>query len=302
MLERGRLLVIDYGSTTPQLAARPITEWLRTYRAHDRGGPPLAAPGSQDITCEVAVDQLAAVEPPAVEATQAEWLRRHGIDELVDEGRRIWADGAHAPDLAAIRDRAPRRAYRVVYGIFALGWRGSGQHWRHYRVVYGLLAGLATPLVLSVHSVVSSDFAITLVPGWHSTIFPPYFVAGAIFSGFAMVLTLMIPIRSVFALKDVITERHLEAVAKLTLVTGWLVAYSYVVENFLAWYSGDEYERAVFLHDRLTGPYAWAVWTIYAVNFLVPATFLVKRWRRSTAWLDFRAHCTTDLKNLRKPR
>ncbi len=106
VIERGRLLVLDYGSNTPQLAARPITEWLRTYRAHDRGGPPLAAPGSQDITCEVAVDQLAAVEPPAVEATQAEWLRRHGIDELVDEGRRIWADGAHAPDLAAIRGRS----------------------------------------------------------------------------------------------------------------------------------------------------------------------------------------------------
>src|SRR5690606_8278444 len=127
---------------------------------------------------------------------------------------------------------------RVVYGIFALGWRGSVRSWHHYRVAYLVLAGLATPLVLSVHSIVSSDFAMGLTPGWHSTVFPPFFVAGAIFSGFAMVVTLVIPARAVFGLQNVITRKHLDNCAKLLLVTGWLVTYGYIVEFFIAWYSG----------------------------------------------------------------
>jgi molybdopterin-containing oxidoreductase family membrane subunit len=147
------------------------------------------------------------------------------------------------PDLASLRDRAPQRWRRIVYGVLALGWRGSARHLRHYRVVYGLLAGLSTPLVVSVHSIVSTDFAITLLPGWHSTIFPPFFVAGAILSGFGMVLTLIIPARRVFRLQNVITERHLDNLAKLTLVTAWIVTYSYVVELFIAWYGGDPFER-----------------------------------------------------------
>src|SRR5689334_754443 len=143
------------------------------------------------------------------------------------------------PDLAAARDRSPTRGQRILYGIFSLGWRGSARHQRHYRMVYGLLAGLATPLVLSVHSIVSSDFAITILPGWHSTIFPPYFVAGAIFSGFAMVVTLLVPSRRIFGIENVVTLRHLDNLAKLMLVTAWIVIYSYLIEDFIAWYSGS---------------------------------------------------------------
>ena len=146
------------------------------------------------------------------------------------------------PDLAALRDHAPGRGRRLAYGVLALGFRGSVRHYRHYRVLYGLLAGIATPLVLSVHSIVSSDFAITLVPGWHSTIFPPFFVAGAIFSGFAMVATLLIPARRIFELDDVVTERHLDNLGKMILMTGWIVIYSYIIEDFIAWYSGSPYE------------------------------------------------------------
>jgi molybdopterin-containing oxidoreductase family membrane subunit len=185
------------------------------------------------------------------------------------------------PDLAAARDTARETWRRRVYGVFALGWRGEAVDWSRYRVAYGLLAGLATPLVLSVHSIVSMDFAIAQLPGWHSTIFPPYFVAGAIYSGFAMVFTLMIPIRRLFRLEDVITLRHLDAAAKLTLVTGLIVLYSYVVENFLAWYSGDENERYTYLVDRLTGPFSWAVWFTYAVNAIAPNLLWFRRVRRS---------------------
>ena len=185
------------------------------------------------------------------------------------------------PDLAVARDAAPERWRRRVYGVFALGWRGDARHWSHYRIAYGLLAGLATPLVLSVHSIVSLDFAMAQLPGWHSTIFPPYFVAGAIYSGFAMVLTLMIPVRRLFRLEDLITVRHLDAAAKLTLTTGWIVIYAYVVETFLAWYSGDPAERYTYLVDRLTGPFAWAVWTTYAINLVVPNLLWFRRLRRS---------------------
>src|SRR5207245_1137732 len=143
------------------------------------------------------------------------------------------------PDLATLRDRSQSRLGRGVYGVFALGWRGSARHWQRYEVAYLLLAGLATPLVVSVHTVVSFDFAVAQLPGWHSTIFPPYFVAGAIFSGFAMVLTLAIPLRAAYGLHDLITERHLQNMAKILLVTGLIVAYGYFIEAFMAWYSGN---------------------------------------------------------------
>ena len=183
------------------------------------------------------------------------------------------------PDLATLRDRAPRRSQRIIYGIFALGWRGSARHWSHYRIAYGLLAGLATPLVISVHSVVSSDFAISIVPGWHSTIFPPYFVAGAIFSGFAMVLTLLIPVRRIFRFENVITQRHIDAVAKMTLVTGLIVAYAYVCEFFLAWYSGEEVEMYTMLRSLTTGPNCAVFWTTIICNVCVPQLFWSKWFR-----------------------
>jgi molybdopterin-containing oxidoreductase family membrane subunit len=183
------------------------------------------------------------------------------------------------PDLATARDRAPTRIQRVLYGIFALGWRGSARHQRHYRMVYGLFAGIATPLVLSVHSVVSSDFAITILPGWHSTIFPPYFVAGAIFSGFCMVATLMIPIRRVYRLQSVITARHVENVAKLILATGLIVTYSYFCEYYLAWYSGDQYELDNLIHALARGPNAWTFWYTIGANVLLVQTFWSKRVR-----------------------
>ncbi|MBZ0237071.1 MAG: polysulfide reductase NrfD [Deltaproteobacteria bacterium] len=189
------------------------------------------------------------------------------------------------PDLAALRDHAHTRRRRIIYGLLALGWRGDAATWRHYRAAYLLLAGLATPLVLSVHSIVSSDFAIGLVPGWHSTIFPPFFVAGAIFSGFAMVLTLIIPTRAIFGLRDVITPRHLDNCAKLILVTGSLVTYGYLIEYFIAWYSADEFERFQFFEGRPAGPGAVVFWTMIVCNVLVPQLFWWRRMRRSVAVL-----------------
>lgn len=185
------------------------------------------------------------------------------------------------PDLAAIRDSAPKRSQRIVYGIFALGWRGDAASWRHYRALYIALAGLATPLVLSVHSVVSSDFAIGLTPGWHSTVFPPYFVAGAIFSGFGMVLTLLIPARAVLGLENVITMKHLENCAKLLLATGWIVTYGYIVEFFLAWYSGSREEAYQYFVARPTGPGSALFWTMMICNCLVPQLFWWRRMRTS---------------------
>ena len=191
------------------------------------------------------------------------------------------------PDLAAVRDRTPKRWQAIVYGIFALGWRGAATHVRHYRVAYGLLAGLATPLVLSVHSVVSSDFAIAQLPGWHSTIFPPYFVAGAIFSGFAMVLTLMIPIRRIFGFGNVVTVDHVDAVGKLILVTGWIVDYAYFTEFFLAWYGGERTEMYTMFQALPAGPNAWTFWVTMACNVGVTQLFWFRRVRRSPAlaWL-----------------
>jgi molybdopterin-containing oxidoreductase family membrane subunit len=189
------------------------------------------------------------------------------------------------PDLAAMRDHAPGLARRRIYGVFALGWRGSTRQWEHYRVAYGLLAGLATPLVISVHSVVSSDFATAQLPGWHSTIFPPYFVAGALFSGFAMVLTLVIPVRAVFRLHDVITERHLDHLAKMVLVTGLIVLYSYGVEFFASWYGPSKVDRYVHLFQVPLGDYGWVLWLVVFCNCIAPQVFWFGRARRSLAVL-----------------
>src|SRR5262249_18198624 len=180
------------------------------------------------------------------------------------------------PDLATLRDRSQSRAGRMVYGMLAMGWRGSARHWHQYDTAYLLLAGLATPLVVSVHTVVSFDFAISILPGWHTTIFPPYFVAGAIYSGFAMVLTLAIPIRAVYGLEDFITSRHLQNMAKVMLVTGLIVGYGYMTEAFIAWYSGDQYEQFVVI-NRLIGPYAFAYWLLLFCNIVVPQLLWLRR-------------------------
>jgi Ni/Fe-hydrogenase subunit HybB-like protein len=185
------------------------------------------------------------------------------------------------PDLAALRDASKSRAMRIVYGIFSLGWRGSARAWRHYRIAYLLLAGLATPLVLSVHTIVSFDFAVSQLPGWHTTIFPPYFVAGAIFSGFAMVLTLLIPARKVFGFENVITVRHIENMAKVTLATGLMVSYGYLMEHFIAWYSGNPYEAFVFFQTRLHGPYRPIYFLMLFCNVVVPQAFWWPKVRRS---------------------
>ncbi len=173
------------------------------------------------------------------------------------------------PDLATLRDRARHRFAQVVYGILAMGWRGSAIHWHRYQTAYLLLAGLATPLVVSVHTIVSFDFAVSIIPGWHSTIFPPYFVAGAIYSGFAMVLTLAIPLRAAYGLQDLITMRHLDNMAKILLTTGMIVAYGYLMEIFFAWYSGNPFERFM-ISNRMTGPYAPAFWALIACNAMTP--------------------------------
>jgi Polysulphide reductase len=196
----------------------------------------------------------------------------------------FWYTGL-VPDLATARDRAPGRVRRMVYGAFALGWRGAGRQWRQYRVAYLILAGLATPLVISVHSVVSLDFSIAQLPGWHSTIFPPYFVVGAIYSGLAMVLMLMLPVRRVFHLEDVITRQHLDKIAKLILATGLMLAYSYMCETFIAWYSGDQFERYTYLFARPQGPYAWIYWAMTAANILTPQLFWFRRLRTNVVVL-----------------
>ena len=188
------------------------------------------------------------------------------------------------PDLATLRDRARHPLARFVYGILAMGWRGSAIHWHRYRTAYLLLAGLATPLVVSVHTVVSLDFTAALVPGWHSTIFPPYFVAGAIYSGFAMVLTLAIPLRRFYGLEDFITIKHLENMAKVLLATGLLVAYGYLTEIFFSWYSGNEYEMYM-MRNRMQGPYAHTYWMLIFCNILVPQLLWFKRVRTSPALL-----------------
>ena len=174
------------------------------------------------------------------------------------------------PDLATMRDRARNTWARYAYGIFALGWRGSARHWDRYRTAYLLLAGLATPLVVSVHSVVALDFTVAILPGWHSTIFPPFFVAGAIFSGFAMVVTIAVPLRAVYGLQDFITIKHLDNMGKILLATGMIVAYGYLMETFTAWYGHNPYEQYTMLHNRPFGPYAHAYWMMIGCNVLIP--------------------------------
>ena len=189
------------------------------------------------------------------------------------------------PDLATLRDRANNKIKAMAYGFFSLGWRGSMRHWHRYERAYLLLAALATPLVLSVHSVVSFDFAVSQLPGWHTTIFPPYFVAGAIFSGFAMVMTLAIPARQIWGLKNFITMRHLENMNKIILLTGTMVGYAYGTEFFIAWYSGELYEKFAFV-NRAFGQYAWAYWIMVSCNVISPQIFWIKKFR-TNIWIMF---------------
>jgi len=188
------------------------------------------------------------------------------------------------PDLATLRDRATNKATQIIYGMLAMGWRGSARHWQRYQSAYLLLAGLATPLVLSVHTVVSFDFSVAIVPGWHTTIFPPYFVAGAIYSGFAMVLTIAIPLRKAYDLQDFITMRHLENMAKVMLATGLIVAYGYFFEFFMAEYSGNKFD--VFLvQQRLHGPYAPFYFALILCNILTPQLLWIRKVRTNVPML-----------------
>jgi len=189
------------------------------------------------------------------------------------------------PDLAILRDRFTAAGNKVrgwLYGLFAMGWRGSNRHWSNYEMAYLILAGISTPLVLSVHTIVSFDFAVSLIPGWHTTIFPPYFVAGAIFSGFGMVLTLMLPLRAIYGLQDLITQYHIDCMCKITLATGTIVGYAYGVEFFIAWYGSNPYEGFAFI-NRAFGHYAWAYWIMISCNVLTPQFFWFKRVRQNTA-------------------
>ena len=184
------------------------------------------------------------------------------------------------PDFASVRDRAKNKIRKFIYTLLSFGWQGKQSHWNHYESAYLILAGLSTPLVLSVHSIVSFDFAVSLLPGWHTTIFPPYFVAGAIFSGFAMVLTLLIIVRKVFNLEEYITMVHLENMCKIILATSLMVGYAYASEFFTAWYSGNIYEIYTF-KNRALGPFAWAYWTMITSNVIAPQFFWLRKLRRS---------------------
>jgi hypothetical protein len=187
------------------------------------------------------------------------------------------------PDFANLRDRATFKPAKVILGLVSLGWRNSNQHWHRYEQANLLLAGLSTPLVLSVHSIVSFDFAVSVVPGWNVTIFPPYFVAGAVFAGFAMVLTFAIPVRKMYHLEHLITERHIDWMSKITMATGLLVAYGYILENFFAWYSDNTNEFHLFRHVRWTGPYSWAYWMLIFCNVVAPNLFWWP-WARRNPW------------------
>ena len=188
------------------------------------------------------------------------------------------------PDLGSLRDRAKTKWRKLTFGLLSLGWRGGNRQWSNYEKAYLILAGVSTPLVLSVHSVVSTDFAVSIIPGWHTTIFPPYFVAGAIFSGFAMVLTLGIIVRKVYGLEDFITMYHIDKITKIMLVTGMMVGYAYSCEFFIAWYSGNAYEKFAFI-NRAFGPYWWSYWIMITCNVLVPQLFWFKKYRSSIAVL-----------------
>lgn len=193
----------------------------------------------------------------------------------------FWYTGL-IPDLASIRDRTTSKIKKLIYGLLSLGWKGSNRAWSHYEKGYLLFAGLATPLVLSVHSVVSFDFATAVVPGWHTTIFPPYFVAGAVFSGFAMVATVIIVMRKMFHLEHLVRNVHLELMNKIIIVTSMIVGYAYMTEMFIAWYSGVAYERYAFM-NRAMGPYAWAYWTMVSCNVFFPQLLWFKKIRSTVA-------------------
>lgn len=197
----------------------------------------------------------------------------------------FWYSGL-LPDLATLRDRATSRWKQKIYGVFALGWRGSAGHWQRHQSAYLLLAGLATPLVLSVHSVVSFDFSVAILPGWHSTIFPPYFVAGAIYSGFAMVLNILIPIRKIYHLEKIIPLRYMNNAANVMLTTGLMVGYGYLMEAFMSWYSGDVFEEYV-MFNRAFGPYGWVFWILIGINVVIPQLLWSKRIRTNmlALWL-----------------
>ena len=186
------------------------------------------------------------------------------------------------PDLGTLRDRATKAWRKYFYGILSMGWRNSNRNWSNYEMAYLLLAGLSTPLVLSVHTIVSFDFSVSLVPGWHTTIFPPYFVAGAIFSGFGMVLTLMLPLRAVYKLHDVVTQYHIDCMCKIILATGSMVGYAYAMEFFIAWYSANSFEGFTFI-NRAFGQYAWSYWIMISCNVISPQLFWFKTIRENTA-------------------
>ena len=184
------------------------------------------------------------------------------------------------PDLATLRDRTTSKIKKTIYSVLSLGWTNSNRNWSNYERAYLILAGISTPLVLSVHTIVSFDFAVSVLPGWHTTIFPPYFVAGAIFSGFGMVSTVLILVRKVFNMEHIITIGHLEKMNKILLATGMMVGYAYGMEFFIAWYSGNTFEQFVFI-NRAFGPYAWAYWTMVSCNVIFPQLFWFKKIRRS---------------------
>ena len=186
------------------------------------------------------------------------------------------------PDIATFRDRCTNKTKKFIYSLLSLGWTGSARHWHRYEMAYVILAALATPLVLSVHTIVSFDFAVSQLPGWHTTIFPPYFVAGAIFSGFAMVVTLLVPVRKILKLENLITIRHLENMNKIIMATGLMVGTAYGIELFMAWYSGVEFEQFA-LSNRAFGNYAWAYWIMVTCNVMIPQLFWIK-WCRTTPW------------------
>jgi Ni/Fe-hydrogenase subunit HybB-like protein len=188
------------------------------------------------------------------------------------------------PDFASLRDRTENKLKKSIYTIFSLGWRHSTRHWQHYEKIYVILAGFATPLVLSVHTIVSFDFAVSVIPGWHTTIFPPYFVAGAVFSGFAMVQNVLIFVRQAFNLKHIITLNHLEKMNQVMIVVGMIVGYAYSMEFFIAWYSGNDFEMFTFI-NRALGPYAWAYWIMITCNVVSPQFFWFKKLRRSIPFM-----------------
>lgn len=188
------------------------------------------------------------------------------------------------PDLATLRDRTTGKVKKFIYGLFSLGWDGSSRTWHRYEILSLILAGLATPLVVSVHTIVSMDFATSVIPGWHTTIFPPYFVCGAVFSGFAMVLTLMIITRKVLSLEEYITMKHIDCMCKIVILTGSIVGMAYMTEFFIAWYSGVEYEQYVFM-NRATGPYAWAYWTMVSCNVISPQLLWFKKIRSNIVFV-----------------